>query len=60
MPSWQTVLCPTDRRDEDYVLALVDGAFAKALEIRLVRKVNPASAVHSITILRQIPAARYI
>jgi hypothetical protein len=29
-----------DNRDEDYALALVDGAFAKALVVRLVRKVE--------------------
>lgn len=29
-----------DGRDEDYATALVDGAFAKALVIRLVRKVE--------------------
>ncbi len=29
-----------DGRDEDYATALVDGAFAKALAIRLVRKVE--------------------
>lgn len=33
------------RRNEDYALALVDGAFNKALEIQLVRKVRrPACA----------------
>ena len=29
-----------DNRDEDYALALVDGAFSKALVVRLVRKVE--------------------
>ena len=29
-----------DNRDEDYALALVDGAFAKALAVRLVRRVE--------------------
>lgn len=37
------------RRNEDFALALVDGAFTKALEIQLVRKVCPparAEAAH--------------
>lgn len=29
-----------DNRDEDFTLALVDGAFAKALVVQLVRKVE--------------------
>lgn len=29
-----------DNRDEDYALALVDGAFTKALVVHLVRKVE--------------------
>lgn len=29
-----------DNRDEDFALALVDGAFAKALVVQLVRKVE--------------------
>ncbi len=34
---WQGVLA---YRDEDYALALVDGAFTKALVVQLVRKVE--------------------
>lgn len=37
-----------DNRNEDYALALVDGAFAKALEIQLVRKVEGAQFADAI------------
>lgn len=45
-----------DNRDEDFTLALVDGAFAKALVVQLVRKVEGKQfyEVRSVMMLARI------
>ena len=47
----QHARCATSR-NEDYALALVDGAFTKALEVHLVRKVPAAPSSRAGAALR--------